>query len=77
MSATTRPTIGHNDQTPPNQCWTAEYQSSVVGKKMKPRIGHSTVLNMPWNQLVKNQRIAMTMRGKIMAMKPIKQHGMI
>ena len=76
MSATMSPTIGHKDHTPPNQCWTAEYQSSVVGRKMNPRIGQSTVLNMPWNQPVKNHRKAITTRGKIRAMKAIKQHGM-
>ena len=69
--------MGHVDQTPPNQFWTAEYQRSVVGRKMKPRIGQSTVLNMPWNHCVKNHRNAMTTRGKMMATKPIKQQGMM
>jgi len=33
------------------------------------------VLKMPWNQFVKNHRTAITTRGKIMAMKPIRQQG--
>ena len=68
--------MGHKDHTPPNQCWTAVYQSNVVGKKMNPKIGQRIVLNIPWNQLVKNQSTAMATRGKMMAMKPIKQQGM-
>ena len=42
-SATTRPTTGQSVHAPPNQWWTAEYQSRVVGRKMKPRMGHSRV----------------------------------
>ena len=47
MSAITRPTIGQSVHSPPNQRWTAEYQSSVVGRKMKPTIGQRIESNMP------------------------------
>ena len=69
------PTTGQRVHCPPNQCCTAEYQRSVVGKKKKPRTGHSTELNMPWNQVVKNQRSTMTRRG-VMSAKTARRHGM-
>ena len=46
-SATITPTMGQNVHWPPNQWWTAVYQSSVVGRKKKPRTGQSPVLKMP------------------------------
>src|SRR5438132_7191860 len=63
MSARTRPTTGQKVQWPPNQLWTAEYQSSVVGRKTKPMIGQRMLSKTPRNQWVKNQRTATTNRG--------------
>src|SRR5690349_7181226 len=42
---------------------TAEYQRNVVGRKTKPRMGHSRPGNMPRNHVVKNQSTAMVIRG--------------
>src|SRR5438876_552522 len=63
MSARTRPTTGQKVQWPPNQLWTAEYHSSVVGRKTKPMIGQRIESKTPRNQWVKNQRTATTNRG--------------
>src|SRR5712675_500266 len=62
-SATTMPITGPSVHRPPNQCCTAVYQSSVVGRKMKPARSQSSEENIPSNQRVKNQRSATTRRG--------------
>src|SRR5579863_793911 len=74
-SATTRPTTGQSVQLPPNQCCTAVYQSSVVGRKMSPRTGHSTDEKMPRNQLVANHSTTATNRGAARASRA-NRHGM-
>ena len=57
------PTTGQSVHVPPNQCWTVEYQRSVVGRKTKPRMGHSSEVKRPSNQWLKNQRRATASRG--------------
>ena len=59
----TRPTTGQSVHTPPNHCCTAVYQSSVVGRKMNPRTGHSSEGKRPSNQWVKYQSKMMASRG--------------
>src|SRR4051812_46431289 len=61
--AMTSPIIGQSVQCPPNQRCTAEYQRSVVGRKMNPRIGQRIESNIRSNQCVKNQSSATTNRG--------------
>ena len=74
MSAITRPATGQNVQCPPNQLWTAEYQSSVVGRKTNPMIGQRRLSKTPRNQWVKNQSNATTSRGAARANK-VMMHG--
>src|ERR1700747_16723 len=62
-SATTRPMTGQSVQAPPNQWCTAEYQSSVVGRKTKPTMGHSSDAKRPSNQWPYSQRMATASRG--------------
>src|SRR5690606_12612311 len=69
----TIPMIGHSDHAPANQCCTAVYQKSVVGRKMKPRIGQSRESKMPANQSVKNQSPTRTRRGTASARMTIRQ----
>jgi len=57
------PTTGHRVHAPPNQCWTAEYQSNVVGNRTKPTMGQSNEVKRPSNQWVKNQRSPTASRG--------------
>src|SRR5690242_13956303 len=71
ISASTSPTIGQNVQCPPNQLCTAEYQSSVVGRKMNPTIGHRMLSNTQRNQCVKNHINATTSRGAARASRVI------
>src|SRR4029077_6544279 len=59
----TRPTIGQRVHWPPNQCCTTEYQSSVVGRKMKPRMSQSGRLTTPVSHVVKNHSRKSTRRG--------------
>ena len=59
----TIPTMGMTVHSPPNQCWTAEYQSKVNGRKTNPRIGQRTVLKTPTNQLEQNQTTKIVIRG--------------
>src|SRR4051812_34888528 len=63
ISAMINPTIVHSDQTPPNQCSTTVYHSSVVGKKRKPSTGHSDEVNNPSNHVVSTHSSTMAMRG--------------
>src|SRR4051812_1720413 len=73
-SARTRPTTGQNVQCPPNQLWTTEYQSRVVGRNTNPIIGHSRLSKTPRNQWVKNQSTATTSRGAARA-RSVMMHG--
>src|SRR3954451_14508235 len=72
-NAMTSPTTGQSVHCPPNQCCTTEYQSSVVGRKMKPRINQSAFAKRPLNQFVKNQSRKIVSRGAISAMSARKQ----
>src|ERR1044071_4755888 len=63
ISARTSPTIGQRVHWPWNQCCTAVYQSSVVGRKMKPRMGQRVDGNTPSNHRLKNQSNATRSRG--------------
>src|SRR4029078_8484183 len=72
--ASTRPTTGQNVQWPPNQLWTAEYHSSVVGRKTKPSMGQRRLSKTPRNQGVKNQSTATTSRGAASA-RSVMMHG--
>src|SRR5206468_7469644 len=62
-TAITRPTTGQNVHAPWNQCWTAVYQISVVGRKMNPSTGHSAIAKIPRNQLVNSQSTTITSLG--------------
>jgi len=57
------PTTGQRLHWPANQCWTAVYQSSVVGRKMRPSRGQRTEEKIPSNQRVNNHRTATRSRG--------------
>ena len=70
ISAMINPTIAHVDHTPPNQCSTTVYQSSDVGKKMKPRIGHSDDVNKPSNHVVSTQSSTIATRRASSAFDP-------
>jgi hypothetical protein len=63
ISAITRPTIGHSDQTPCHQFWTAVYHKNVVGRKRKPSTGQSAVVNKPLNQFENNHNKTINKRG--------------
>ena len=52
---------------------TTLYQSIVTGKKQKPSIGHRRDSKTPENQLVKNQRTAIRIRGNASAMRATRQ----
>jgi hypothetical protein len=49
--------------SPPNQLWTAEYQSVAVGKRMKPSSGQRRFVNRPSNQFENNQSTRIVTRG--------------
>src|SRR6266545_3392379 len=74
-SATMSPTTGQRVQWPPNQWYTTEYQSNVVGRKTKPRMSHSGRPTTPLNQVVKNHRRKTTSRGAMSARRA-KRQGM-
>ena len=69
------PTIGQSVHAPPNQCWTAEYHSNVVGSRTKPTMGHKSEGNSPSNQWVKNQRRPTASRG-VTSARAAKMQGM-
>ena len=62
-TATTIPAIGITPHSPLNQLCTAEYQSKLVGRKMKPSAGMSQVVNIPWNQFVNSHNATIVNRG--------------
>ncbi|TAN07971.1 MAG: exo-alpha-sialidase [Rhodanobacteraceae bacterium] len=62
-NAITIPTIGTSVQRPWNQCCTAVYQSSVVGRNRNPSTGQSAMWKMPLNQRVNSHRMTTTTRG--------------
>ncbi len=57
--------VRHQFQSPKNQLLTALYQSRVIGKKMKPRIGQMRVSNTPKNQLFQSHRMIISILGAI------------
>src|SRR5690349_4711229 len=72
------PITGQSVHWPPNQCNTAVYQSSVVGRKMKPRMGYNREFcgKIPLNHVEKNQSSRITSRGAASA-KSAKRHGIV
>lgn len=67
-SAITMPTSGINVHWAPNQCTTAVYHSSVLGRNTKPSTGHSGVTNTPL-KLENSHNSTITTRGMHSAIK--------